>query len=370
MTEVNPCGFLQNAGATHTAEQMRNWHALLVNGKGGATSLLPRGGVNPALGNALQVTQTGSPSMAVIVKSGHATIPGSEGSKQGVYSVLNDGDVTLSIAAAHATLNRIDLVCFKVEDSAYSGGANTSSLVVVSGTPASSPAAPSAPANSITLAQVLIVANDTSITTGEITDTRIYMSALGGLVSIKDSTELATLTAFESMMVYQRDLDKIKVHNGSAWVTLETAGSIIARARRTTTSTTTTTEVGVLRLDDIPIKANRTYHIITSSLQVTSSGATDGLSANMRYTTDGSTPTTSSTILNYSRDGQDNSTTGMSQVVSVSYTPTVDETLSLLLSIQRVSGSGNAQISGSATNPIEILVIDLGPDVTDTGVDI
>jgi len=240
----------------------------------------------------------------------------------------------------------------------------------VSGTPASSPAAPSAPANSITLAQVLIVANDTSITTGEITDTRIYMSALGGLVSIKDSTELATLTAFESMMVYQRDLDKIKVHNGSAWVTLETAGSIIARARRTTTSTTTTTEVGVLRLDDIPIKANRTYHIITSSLQVTSSGATDGLSANMRYTTDGSTPTTSSTILNYSRDGQDNSTTGMSQVVSVSYTPTVDETLSLLLSIQRVSGSGNAQISGSATNPIEILVIDLGPDVTDTGVDI
>ena len=219
MTEVNPCGFLQNAGATHTAEQMRNWHGLLVAGKGGATSLLPRGGVNPALGNALQVTQTGSPSMAVIVKSGHATIPGSEGSKQGVYSVMNDGDVTLSIAASHATLHRIDLVCFKVEDSAYSGGANTSSLVVVAGTPASSPAAPSAPANSIILAQVSIVANDTSITTGEITDRRQYMSALGGLIPVAGSTERDALTAYEGQGVYRADNDTIEAYSGSAWKT-------------------------------------------------------------------------------------------------------------------------------------------------------
>lgn len=221
MAVINPCGFLQNAGATHTAEQMRNWHGLIIAGKMGATSLLPRGGVNPALGNALSVTQTGSPSMAVLVKSGHATIPGSEGTKQGVYSVMNDADVTLSIAAAHATLNRIDIVCFKVEDQAFSGSVNSSSLVVVTGTPAGSPSAPAAPNNSITLAQVSIVANDTSITNNEITDKRQYMTSLGGLLSVADATEESGLTVYDSLAVWRRDLDVIDVYDsgGAAYKT-------------------------------------------------------------------------------------------------------------------------------------------------------
>lgn len=219
MAVINPPGFLQNAGATHTAEQLRNWHGLLIAGKTGATTLLPRCGVSPTMGNTLSVTQTGSPSMAVVVKSGHATISGSEGAKQGVYSVLNDGDVTLSIAAAHATLNRIDIVCFKVEDSGYSGGVNASSLVVVTGTPAASPSAPAAPNNSITLAQVSIVANDTSITNNEITDKRQYMAALGGLISVADATERDALTAYESLAVWRRDVDQIDLYTGSEFRT-------------------------------------------------------------------------------------------------------------------------------------------------------
>src|SRR5689334_14955062 len=98
MAAINPPGFLQNAGATHTAEQMRDWFALQSISARAANALVPRGGVNPALGFALSVTQTGSPSMAVVVKAGAAQLPGTEGSKQGVYSVLNDADVTLGIA--------------------------------------------------------------------------------------------------------------------------------------------------------------------------------------------------------------------------------------------------------------------------------
>lgn len=219
MAVINPPGFLQNAGATHTAEQTRNWVDLMVAGKTGATTLLPRGGVNPALGNALQVTQSGSPAMSVVVKSGAATIPGSEGSKQGCYSVLNDNDVTLAIATAHASLNRIDIVCFKVEDTAYSGSTNAASLVVVTGTPAGSPVAPAAPNNSIIIAQVSIVANDTSITNGEITDRRQYMAATGGLISVADTTERNALTAHESLGVYRRDLDVIELYDSAAFRT-------------------------------------------------------------------------------------------------------------------------------------------------------
>lgn len=218
MSVINPPGWLQNAGATHTAEQMRNWHSLLMAGPRSAAALMPRGGVNPGLGNALRVTQTGSPSMAVIVKSGLAAVPGTLNARQGIYSCLNDGDVTLSIAAAHATLNRIDIVVLRVQDSGYAGALNTSTLEVVTGTPASSPAAPSAPDNSLILASVLIVANDTAITDSEITDLRPFLGAAGGTISVKDQAERDALIPYKSLAVYRRDTDNVEYYNGSSWV--------------------------------------------------------------------------------------------------------------------------------------------------------
>lgn len=217
MAVVNPPGFLQNAGATHTAKQTRDWLSILVGGSTGSATMLPRRGVHPNLGNKLQVTQTGSPSMAVLVRSGCAVIPGTEDANQGLYFVKNDADVTLSIAAAHATLNRIDIVVFKVEDSAYSGGVNASSLVVVTGTPASSPSAPSAPANSITLAQVSILANDTSITNSEITDDRRYLASVGGKFICTSGTRPASGTVVDGQEIYETDTDRSYItHDGGA----------------------------------------------------------------------------------------------------------------------------------------------------------
>lgn len=211
MAANNPAGFLQNAGSTHTAEQMRNWFAMYVQGRAGATSLMPRQGVNPSLGNALTVTQSGSPAMSVVVKSGHAVIAGTEGSKQGVYMVMNDADVTLTIAAAHATLNRIDSVIFKIEDQAYSGGVNTSSLVVVTGTPAASPSPPTLPANSLELARVSVVALDTQITNNEITDTRPFFVATGGVIPCTTATRPTQV--YDGMVIYDSTVDLLLVYD-------------------------------------------------------------------------------------------------------------------------------------------------------------
>lgn len=175
MAVINPPSWLQNAGATHPANTMRMTISALSGPALSANSLVPLGGVHPTLGFSLQVTQTGSPSMAVIVRSGVAYVPGTQSGTQGAYGVVNDADFTISIAAAHATLPRIDIIVFKVEDSQYSGSINSSSLVAVTGTPAGSPAAPAAPANSIILAQVAVAALDTSISNAEITDTRTYL---------------------------------------------------------------------------------------------------------------------------------------------------------------------------------------------------
>lgn len=240
MTVLNPPGFLQNAGATHTAEQFRNWMSILIAGNASSTSLIARQGVHPSLGNALQVTQSGAPGMSVVVKSGHAVIGGTQASKQGIYLVANDADVTLSIGASHATLNRIDSVIFKVEDTAYAGGVNSSSVVVVAGTPASSPSAPSLPANCIELAQVSILALDTSITNSEITDRRVYLAATGAPIPVANTAALTALTGtYNGMLAWQRDTFRGMAYNGTAWAPAGFGRPIVARMRQTTLQTLT-----------------------------------------------------------------------------------------------------------------------------------
>jgi hypothetical protein len=213
MAAINPCGWLQNAGATHTAEQMRNF-VYASEGVLNATSLVPKSGISQGKGNQLQVTQTGSPSMAVIVKSGTAEVAGTESSKQGAYGVMNDADFTISITAAHATLARIDIIVFKVEDSQYSGANNTSSLVVVDGTPAGSPAPPSAPANSITLAQIAVAAAASSIVNANITDTRRYLGK--GIFPVDAGGDLPTF-GIEGRYRDRQDLNVLERDSGSAW---------------------------------------------------------------------------------------------------------------------------------------------------------
>ena len=139
---------------------------------------------------------------------------------------------------------------------------------------------------------------------------------------------------------------------------------------RQTNSTGTTTIVGVMRLDDIQIRAGRAYMIMTSSLRLTS-GANDGVTVTIRATTDGSTPSTASTAI----------ASGSAQTTSVSvfenvtltrlYVPSADQLLSLLLCVARTSGAaGTTSMGGDATYPIEMWIVDVGESPGDSGTDI
>lgn len=218
MAIVNPPGWIQ-ALSTHTAAQMRTYLGLLqAGGYPDNTSLRARGGVHPTIGSHLVVTQAGSPNMTVIVANGAASIPGTESSMQGTYFVVNDASIALSIAAAHATLARIDIVVINIRDAQYSGANNDAQLQVITGTPASSPVAPTAPANSITLAEVAVAALATSIVTANITDTRKYMAALGGVMNA--ATEAARPTSSEiqeGQLVWTTNNDKLWAWDGSAY---------------------------------------------------------------------------------------------------------------------------------------------------------
>lgn len=110
--------------------------------------------------------------MSVDVAAGSAWIRGTESANQGAYHVYNDATVNLTIATANATNPRIDLVIAKVQDSYYSGGTDSASITVVTGTAAASPVDPTLPENALVLARVRVGAAVSSITTSNISDTR------------------------------------------------------------------------------------------------------------------------------------------------------------------------------------------------------
>lgn len=177
-----PPSWLQNG--SHTAENDRLTATSSIWNTAGVTDY----------GN-MFVTPTGTPSMAVQIAAGTALIAGTQTSTQGFYIAYNDASTTISIAPSNATNPRIDLVVVTVQDAFYGGTANNQVIFqAITGTPAASPVAPSAPANSFILAQVLVGAGVTSISSGNITDKRTFAQQA-------DLNVTATTTASTSLTV-------------------------------------------------------------------------------------------------------------------------------------------------------------------------
>ena len=140
----------------------------------------------------LAVTQSGTPAMSVSVAAGWANILGTFQASMGAYQVYNDAATTLTVTTADVTNPRIDLVVVAVQDAFYSGVPNTVVFTVVAGTPAASPAVPTAPVNSISLAQLAVAANATTVVTANITDLRVL--ATTGTAIASGAAAAGTLT--------------------------------------------------------------------------------------------------------------------------------------------------------------------------------
>jgi hypothetical protein len=123
--------------------------------------------------SSLAVTPNSPVGMSVRVASGWAAVVGTTTTNMGTYTFFNDATDTLTITTADPTLDRIDLVCATVRDAFYSGAFNDVIFQVIAGTPNASPVAPALPANSISLAQILVTGAVTQINSGDITDTRV-----------------------------------------------------------------------------------------------------------------------------------------------------------------------------------------------------
>lgn len=163
-----------------------------------------RNGVFNDVSTGLQVVQ--STGMAVTVKPGDALINGRH--------FYEESERKMTIAAANASLNRIDTVVCRLN---LGVSALSIDLYVLTGTPAASPTAPALTRNAsvyeLGLANVLIVKNTTSIPQARITDTRLDSDRCGVVASIVGDTDTSTYYA-----QIQADLAAFKSEEQAAFV--------------------------------------------------------------------------------------------------------------------------------------------------------
>lgn len=176
---------IQNTN-TSTVYRYQNL-SILDEGATGASQLttsrpgvLTAGSLTAEMPNALAVSASGS-GLVANVAAGAAVVERT--TPAGPYTVQLRAVGSVTLTAAHATLNRVDRIDLQVFDGALgdNGGVSLTRLLVTDGTASASPVAAAAPSNSIPLATVLLPAATTLLTSGMITDVRKSAGVRGGV---------------------------------------------------------------------------------------------------------------------------------------------------------------------------------------------
>lgn len=168
--------------------------------------------------------------------------------------------------------------------------------------------------------------------------------------------------------------------DGSSWLALgratpsdavSTRLGIIARGLRTTTSTTTTTEVGVLRIDNIPVFGGRMYRVQLATTPIFNSTILNDLMEGRFYYSLTGAATIASTLCgaisieSRSASGQQYTDGVCGYIASPTVSPAL---MSVLFSVARTAGAGTVSIIASANYPVHMVVEDIGPDPGNTGI--
>ena len=127
----------------------------------------------------LGVTAQGTPSQTLDVAAGQCHVDNE--------TYTESSATTVVIGTGHATLSRLDIVCYDT-----SAGA----AVVTAGTASSAPQPPDIPSGDILLALISVPASDTTISSDQITDERILVRPVG-FVYVSSSNVITSLDGEE-----------------------------------------------------------------------------------------------------------------------------------------------------------------------------
>lgn len=182
-------------------------------------------------------------------------------------------------------------------------------------------------------------------------------------------------TPISSSLFGVRVRDAISNLDDRATLLEEDQQAIIARTRRITAkvvaAASSGTEFGYVRLDNIPVKNGRAYRIMTAQCNLDTDTANDVMTGRIRVayaSTPGTLATTASLQIGSMRQTQSNITQSFLIPMSCFYLATADGYISLMVTGQRVAGTGGIQFFASSTEIFDLTVEYAGPTPADTGV--
>lgn len=169
-------------------------------------------GVIPDVSDALQVVA--SSGLTVNVKAGSGLF--------GDGWAVNDAAVALTLDAAHATLDRIDLIVMRRDDNENVRATN---VFIKKGTPASTPAAPAVERSTYikeyALAEIHLAHGATAITQSMIVDTRPDTTRCGWVTGLFEQVDTSTLFA-QWQAAYAEQFDENTDAFNTWWASVRT----------------------------------------------------------------------------------------------------------------------------------------------------
>lgn len=179
------------------------------------TSGAPRGGITSPVGATI-ITGTATMNVTVGVFAAVAVRDG------GVVLLANDGSVSVLIGAAPGSNQRTDIVYAKQNDASSTVSApdanNTPVLGVAVGTPGPSGGTPAAlPAGAVEIGRIILSAGNATTNAGTISQSGQYTAGPGGIIPVRNSTELDALPKVLGWKAQQIDTGVIYWCDGTSW---------------------------------------------------------------------------------------------------------------------------------------------------------
>lgn len=134
---------------------------------------------------------TGTTSMAYLIKGDELFVTQRDSSTGGVELSANDAVASVATTTAPVANSRIDVIWVKCQFDAYGdSGLYAPTFGVTQGTASATPGVPSIPAGATALAHAEVESTDVTTETVVITQVAPYTAMAGGVVPVRNSTEL------------------------------------------------------------------------------------------------------------------------------------------------------------------------------------
>lgn len=286
---------------------------------------------------------------------------------QGMYGWATDTNVTgtgpTGVVAADATYARKDIVYIQINDKNLDGSGDLSAPVLyLAGTPSASPVPPALPARSFLVGTINVPVSGGGSPT--VTRNPAVFVAAGAPLPVSSQAEQDALVQYPGFKIIRTD-DKYKeyISDGTTWKLPAAPQGM--QARHIFNSVDSGAQVAIVVLQSIAsftFRAGRKYRIVLEANYYT-----DNLDTVVLFrvgtcaTTDSASSTTGITIRNQTNKQATRTTTGFPVgPLTGLFEPTVDTTLQVKATAQRVVGTGSFFMQRAPETPNILAIYDDG----------